>query len=112
MVRYVSKRVSRETLALRGATGSVNPRYIDCCATSCGYCGGNLIKVLHAIVFWSLAAKAVNTPKPECVGVVRYGNYEPAEVDSIWTTEEAAKKRCNDLGGMWDVVSWWLDVHD
>ena len=35
--------------------------------------------------------------------VVRFGNYEPPEVDSSFRCEEAADKRAEELGGMWQV---------
>ena len=43
------------------------------------------------------------------VWVVKYGNYEPAEVDSIWATEEQADARVEELaGGMWEVSPMWV----
>jgi hypothetical protein len=42
------------------------------------------------------------------VWAVVYGNYEPAEVDSIWATKGAAEKHvetlADDIG--WKIVSW------
>lgn len=45
--------------------------------------------------------------------VVRFGNYEPAEIDSTWDTEEEALQRIDeleletgDLGSMWRVEEW------
>jgi hypothetical protein len=46
------------------------------------------------------------------VWAVVYGNYEPTEVDSLWATEELAKRRKDEVdaqplsSGMWDVVPW------
>jgi NTP pyrophosphatase (non-canonical NTP hydrolase) len=34
---------------------------------------------------------------------VRFGNYEPAEVDSTHNSKEKARKRADELGGMWEV---------
>jgi hypothetical protein len=36
---------------------------------------------------------------------VRFSNYEPAEIDSLWMTKADAESRCNDIddGGMWGV---------
>ena len=36
------------------------------------------------------------------VWIVRFGNYWPAEVDSIWGSECDAIERADELGGMWD----------
>jgi hypothetical protein len=44
------------------------------------------------------------------VWVVRYENYDPAEVDSIWTTEAGAKTRQAELDGDWRVEQWELKV--
>jgi hypothetical protein len=33
------------------------------------------------------------------VWAVVYGNYEPYEVNSLWTTEELARRRAGNLGG-------------
>lgn len=45
--------------------------------------------------------------------VVRFGNYEPAEIDSIWDTEEEANARLTEIeresggyGSMWTVEEW------
>ncbi len=46
----------------------------------------------------------------EGVWVVSYSNYEPAEVDSLWRTKEAAEeyvKEQLDTGG-WTVEYWHL----
>jgi hypothetical protein len=48
------------------------------------------------------------------VWVVRYGNYEPAEIDSIWFTEELAQIRAESLdadrrGGDWAVEAWEVE---
>jgi hypothetical protein len=40
------------------------------------------------------------------VYVVRLGNYETAEVDSIWDDVASAQSRCNELGSMWVVEEW------
>lgn len=45
------------------------------------------------------------------VWVVVYSNYEPAEVDSLWTTEAEAAKRRDELNatsntGMWESEPW------
>jgi hypothetical protein len=46
------------------------------------------------------------------VWAVMYGNYEPAEIDSLWATEELARRREDELDaapgstGMWRVVPW------
>lgn len=48
----------------------------------------------------------VITPIPTTreVYAVTCGNYEPAEVDSLWLTREGAERRASDLGSSWDVV--------
>jgi hypothetical protein len=38
------------------------------------------------------------------VWAVVYGNYRPAEVDSLWQTEALARRRADDLGGDWHVT--------
>jgi len=38
------------------------------------------------------------------VWAVVYGNYRPAEVDSLWQTEPLARRRADDLGGDWHVT--------
>lgn len=40
------------------------------------------------------------------VWAVVYSNYEPAEVDSLWATEELANIRLSQLLGDWTVVEW------
>ena len=45
------------------------------------------------------------------VWIVRYSNYEPAEVDSIWLVEDLAKKRRDSLNEeyeslMWEIEQW------
>lgn len=37
------------------------------------------------------------------VYAVQFGNYDPAEVDSIWDCRACAEKRASELGGMWEV---------
>jgi hypothetical protein len=47
-----------------------------------------------------------------------YSNYEPAEVDSLWATEELARKREAKLGeaaggsSMWRVVEWSVGTEE
>lgn len=41
---------------------------------------------------------------------VVYGNYEPSEVDSTHLRREAADKRADELGGMWHVVAYGIDL--
>lgn len=53
--------------------------------------------------------------KPEItiqVWAVVYSNYEPAEVDSLWATQELAEKRAAKLEGMWDVTEWTVGQSD
>jgi len=40
------------------------------------------------------------------VWLIVYGNYEPAEVHSIWKTKERAEQECDRLGGPWHVEEW------
>lgn len=48
---------------------------------------------------------------------VKFGNYEPAEVDSLWISEELSKRRADILNaqpnssGMWE-ASYWGSVQD
>jgi hypothetical protein len=35
--------------------------------------------------------------------VVRYSNYDPDEIESIWDCKECAEQRATELGGMWEV---------
>jgi hypothetical protein len=44
------------------------------------------------------------------VFIVRYGNYYPLEVDSIWSDEEEAQKRASELGGSFAVEPY--DVYE
>lgn len=41
------------------------------------------------------------------VWAVVYGNYEPPETDSLWTTEIAAQKRADDLDEADDLGAAW-----
>lgn len=43
---------------------------------------------------------------PLMVWAVIFSNYEPVETDSLWTTEERAEERAEELGDGWRVVSW------
>ena len=38
------------------------------------------------------------------VWAVQFSNYDPAEIDSLWTSKRKAKKRADELGGGYDVV--------
>lgn len=40
------------------------------------------------------------------VWAVVFSNYEPAEVDSLWTTEDRARERADELGDGWTVTEW------
>lgn len=41
------------------------------------------------------------------VWAVIFSNYEPTEVDSIWSTKERAEERAEELDdGMWRVIAW------
>lgn len=42
----------------------------------------------------------------QVVYAVIYGNYEPAEVDSLWSTRERADERAAELGEGWTTVNW------
>lgn len=51
----------------------------------------------------------------DIIFVVRFGNYEPTEADSLWSTKELAERRAEQLGGQWCVKSWpvhreWVDL--
>jgi hypothetical protein len=50
------------------------------------------------------------------VYVVKFSNYHPAEIDSIWSTKENALARADELnafaGGDWRVEEWPLDPSD
>jgi len=48
--------------------------------------------------------------EPTTLYLVVYGNYYPLEVDSIWSTKEAAYERADKLGGMWGVAEMVLDL--
>lgn len=41
--------------------------------------------------------------KHRFVYAVRFGNYHPFEIDSLWFKESSAQKRADALGGMWYV---------
>lgn len=41
---------------------------------------------------------------------VEWGHEFPAEIDSLWTTEEEAKKRADELGGDWGVSKWSIQA--
>lgn len=48
------------------------------------------------------------------VYAVVYRNYYPAEVDSLWKTEESAKKQCDEMNkeynsGGWSVMKWTVE---
>lgn len=56
-------------------------------------------------------AEKLSPSRPVEQWVVRYGNYEPAEIDSTWPTEAEANARVAVLdsqnqGGMWEVEQW------
>lgn len=40
------------------------------------------------------------------VWAVVFSNYEPPEVDSLWTTEARAEERAEELGAGWGVTGW------
>lgn len=53
------------------------------------------------------------------IWAVVYGNYEPAEVDSLWATEDLALRREEKLDeaadgdmSMWRVVQWKVGTED
>lgn len=47
------------------------------------------------------------------VWVVVYGNYFPAEVDSIWKTKELAEQKADELQGEWHAEEWTVrEVND
>ena len=53
-------------------------------------------------------ARAAALEEEHVVYAVRYSNYEPAEIESLWTTADEAlaeKDRLNANGGAWEVVS-------
>jgi hypothetical protein len=51
------------------------------------------------------------------VWCVRYGNYDPPEVDSLWVSDALAQRRADKLNdtpdstGMWS-AEYWGKVHD
>jgi len=67
-------------------------------------------------VAWSVNENFLWPAKIEEVWVVKYSNYEPAEVNSIHLTEESAQKRCDEINqkaddelkasGNWEVTKW------
>jgi hypothetical protein len=44
------------------------------------------------------------------VWIVRFSNYEPPEIDSIWTSLEEAVRRLDELDGDWGVTPWTLNT--
>jgi hypothetical protein len=44
------------------------------------------------------------TEEASVVFAVVYSNYEPTEVESLWSTSEKADKRVEVLGSPWNVV--------
>ena len=62
---------------------------------------------------------AADPRSSDAADVVEWGDEFPAEIDSIWTTESEAQKRCNELneddvmkghGGNWNVRRWPMRV--
>jgi len=45
------------------------------------------------------------------VFAVEWGNGFPAEIDSLWTTEEEAQKRAEEMSESWRVTRWTLREH-
>ncbi len=43
---------------------------------------------------------------PATVWAVVYGNYDPAEVDSLWASKSLAERRADALGDDWRVIEW------
>lgn len=41
------------------------------------------------------------------VFMVRYANYDPPEVDSLWTTAEEAQKRADELDEQYKDAAGW-----
>lgn len=59
----------------------------------------------------------MSDPEPQKVFAVVFGNYEPREVDSIWSTEELAQA-CADrfssgrTGCSWSVETWEVQTEN
>lgn len=51
----------------------------------------------------SAVAPVIAVLERSSVWAVRCANYEPAEIDSLWASEELARKRCSELSDMWCV---------
>lgn len=45
-------------------------------------------------------------PAPFPVWAVVFSNYDPAEVDSLWSTPERAEAEADAKGGAWHVQRW------
>ena len=69
---------------------------------------GEVDDTTHLALF-RLWLKAVGKPTDKneqsdlTIWVVQYGNYDPPEIDTCWTTEALAQQRAAQLGGMWEV---------
>ena len=44
--------------------------------------------------------------------IIRYSNYEPAEIGYIFLKKENAEKKLSEIGGMWKVDEWETDDNE
>jgi len=65
-----------------------------------------MILLLVALVLALVGLLVCWRRRPRDVFVVHFSNYFPREVDSTWTTREAAEARAAELDGDWRVEEW------
>jgi hypothetical protein len=78
--------------------------------TTCVRCSEATGFAVHGVCFKCIERLIYAESKGRYVFAVVCGNYEPAEIDSLWDTSVLAQERAEKMGGMWTAKCYYMFI--